>query len=594
MTAEFSETFHLVLIKPSHYDDDGYTIQWVRSLIPSNTLAAVNGLVQDCQRRQVLGPGVEIRAVCYDETNTRIRPERIIRKLKAAGGRCLVGFVGVQSNQFPRAMDLARPFLAARLPVAMGGFHIAGCIAMLPELPAEIRAAQESGVTLFAGEADEGRLDEILRDAYAGTLKPLYNHMDDLPSLEGQPVPFLPRETIERTADAYTSFDLGRGCPFQCSFCTIINVQGRKSRFRSADDLERIVRENARQGIRKFFITDDNFARNADWEAMLDRLILLKEKEKLKVTLIIQVDTLCHKIPNFIEKACRAGVKRVFIGLENINPDNLMAANKRQNKITEYRLMLQKWREHGATTYAGYILGFPNDTKESILRDVEIIKRELPLDLLEFFYLTPLPGSEDHKTLLSKGVWMDPDLNKYDLYHRVTHHARMSDEEWEEAYREAWHAFYNAAHMETVVRRAAARSKTRLRTRIGYIYNFALIYMVEGVHPLEGGTFRRKYRRDRRPGLRRESPLVFYPSYALETISKLVKYIAAFRRAARLYREVMNDPDRLTYSDLATTPPQTDELETLSLYKDTTGGSEAVNRKHAADRLREKVKSKVA
>ena len=96
-------------------------------------------------------------------------------------------------------------------------------------------------------------------------------------------------------------------------------------------------------------------------------------------------------------------MRRVFIGLENINPDNLIAAKKRQNKITEYREMLQKWRDHGAITCAGYILGFPGDTKESILRDIEIIKRELPLDILEFFFLTPLPGSEDHKTLLDEG-----------------------------------------------------------------------------------------------------------------------------------------------------------------------------------------------
>ena len=118
----------------------------------------------------------------------------------------------------------------------------------------------------------------------------------------------------------------------------------------------------------------------------------------------------------------------MFIGLENINPDNLLAAKKRQNKITEYREMLQKWRTHGASTFAGYILGFPGDTRESILRDIEIIKRELPLDILEFFFLTPLPGSEDHqKHARSKGVWMDPDLNKYDLNHRVSHHPKMSD-----------------------------------------------------------------------------------------------------------------------------------------------------------------------
>ena len=115
--------------------------------------------------------------------------------------------------------------------------------------------------------------------------------------------------------------------------------------------------------------------------------------------------------------------------------------------------MLQKWRDHGAITYAGYILGFPGDTKESILRDIEIIKRELPLDILEFFFLTPLPGSEDHKVLLQKGVWMDPDMNKYDLNHRVSHHPKMSDAEWEEAYRAAWEAFYTPEHVRTILRR---------------------------------------------------------------------------------------------------------------------------------------------
>ena len=136
---------------------------------------------------------------------------------------------------------------------------------------------------------------------------------------------------------------------------------------------------------------------------LVDRLIELRG-EGLNIGFTIQVDTLCHRIPNFIEKTTQAGVRRVFIGLENINPDNLLAAKKRQNKITEYRYMLQKWREHGATTYAGYIFGFPGDTKESILRDIEIIKQELPLDVLEFFFLTPLPGSEDHKVLLEKGA----------------------------------------------------------------------------------------------------------------------------------------------------------------------------------------------
>ena len=109
-----------------------------------------------------------------------------------------------------------------------------------------------------------------------GTLKPIYNHMNDLPDLKDAAIPILPQKHLTRTAGSLSSVDLGRGCPYQCSFCTIINVQGRKSRFRSPDDLERTIRENYAQNINRFFITDDNFARNRDWEPLLDRLIELR------------------------------------------------------------------------------------------------------------------------------------------------------------------------------------------------------------------------------------------------------------------------------------------------------------------------------
>src|SRR3989440_6242598 len=107
--------------------------------------------------------------------------------------------------------------------------------------------------------------------------------MDQLPSLQGEPPPFLPGEPVRRTSGSLSSLDLGRGCPYQCSFCTIINVQGRKSRFRTPDDLERTVRENYAQGIKRFFITDDNFARNREWEALFDRMIELRNGDFPKI-----------------------------------------------------------------------------------------------------------------------------------------------------------------------------------------------------------------------------------------------------------------------------------------------------------------------
>ncbi len=582
------DLFHFVMIKPTHYDDDGYPIQWLRSAIPSNTLACLNALAQDASRREVLGRGVEIRLHTYDETNRRVRPEQIIRMIRRDGGRALIGLVGVQSNQFPRAVDLAQPFLAAGLPVGIGGFHVSGCIAMLPELPDDIKAAQAMGISFFAGEAEEFRLDQVLRDAYDGKLKPLYDYMNDLPQLAGEPPPFLPRQHVMRTSGSLSSIDLGRGCPYQCSFCTIINVQGRKSRIRSADDLEKIVRENFAQGIKRFFITDDNFARNKDWEPLFDRMIAMREGEKMNIGFTIQVDTLCHKIPNFIEKAGRAGVRRVFIGLENINPDNLIAAKKRQNKITEYREMLQMWRNAGAITYAGYILGFPADTKELILRDVEIIKRELPIDILEFFFLTPLPGSEDHKVLSATGIWMDPDMNKYDLNHRVSHHGTMSDADWEEAYRAAWHAFYTPEHINTILRRACAHPLGRPGTTLSTILWFYLMILFEGVHPLEGGALRLKSRRDRRSGMKRENPITFYARYWGGTARKAWGYFRIYRRCKAMLDAALKAPDRWTYSDLAIAPPEADEFDALDLYHATTGGEAALKRKYRDDAIRAK------
>src|SRR5271156_3697750 len=103
---------------------------------------------------------------------------------------------------------------------------------MLAKMPAPLLAVQSSSDALFAGQA-EGRAGAVAQDAFAGRMRPLYNFMGDLPGLEGAPIPILRADSIKRTAGVVTSFDAGRGCPFQCSFCTIINVQGRKSRFRT-------------------------------------------------------------------------------------------------------------------------------------------------------------------------------------------------------------------------------------------------------------------------------------------------------------------------------------------------------------------------
>ncbi|TBY81834.1 B12-binding domain-containing radical SAM protein [Rhizobium leguminosarum] len=567
--------FQLILIKPSHYDDDGYVIRWWRAMIPSNSLAALYGIAAECAERKVLGDDTAIDITVIDETNTRIDIAGLLAQFKRHDNFGMIALVGVQTNQYPRALDIARPFRDAGLPVSIGGFHVSGCLSMLDGKAVGLDACRDLGISMFAGEA-EGRLDMVLRDAAAGELKPLYNFMNDLPGIGGTPVPFLPKDNIQRTLGLSTSFDAGRGCPYQCSFCTIINVQGRKSRFRSADDVEKLVRMNWAQGIHKFFITDDNFARNKDWEAIFDRLIELKERDGIPLGLMIQVDTLCHKIPNFIEKSRRAGVTRVFIGLENVNPDNLTAAKKNQNKITEYRKMLLAWKAQGIMTLAGYILGFPADTPESIRRDIAIIQEELPLDVIEFFILTPLPGSEDHQVLWKKGVEMDADLNIYDVEHVCTAHPKMSKQEWEDIYHEAWALYYSPDHMKTLLRRAVATGVPLARL-VKVLVSFATTVPLENVHPLQSGLLRLKTPSERRPDLPRENPLVFWPRFAWETFRKHVSLAGTIIGLTISAFLISRDAKSKTYMDQALTPVADDEEETLHLFTQTAGGAAAVS-----------------
>ncbi len=332
-----------------------------------------------------------------------------------------------------------------------------------------------------------------------------------------------------------------------------------------------MIRANNGAGVKTYFITDDNFARNRNWEAILDRIIELREKHRLKIHLTIQVDTLCHKIARFVEKAARAGCKRVFIGLENINPDSLKGASKGQNRITEYRAMLQAWHKARVLTYAGYILGFPNDTPESIARDIKIIQRELPIDMLEFFMLTPLPGSKDHLDLYQRSAYLDPDLNRYDLEHVTADHPRMSGAEWQAIYDRAWSLYYSPEHNETLIKRAIGSGINPARLT-SMIFTFYASHEFEKVHPLQCGAFRRKRRKDRRSDLPRENPMVFYPRRAVEIVRTYVPALRFLWQLTRLRHRLTKDPAMRQYRDLATTPLQNELDETLGLYEETEGG----------------------
>jgi hypothetical protein len=151
----------------------------------------------------------------------------------------------------------------------------------------------------------------------------------------------------------------------------------------------------------------------------------------------------------------------------------------------------------------------------------------------------------------------------------------MSAKEWRDTYRQAWKAYYDPRHVETLMRRArACRFPPRkiAGTALGFYGSMA----IEGVHPLEGGWLRRKYRTDRRPGLPIESPLVFYPRYAWESASKLARFGALWLRYRWIRRRVEADPLGHEYRDLALTPVREDDVDELEIFQTTESAKQAV------------------
>jgi radical SAM superfamily enzyme YgiQ (UPF0313 family) len=494
------QTVHVVLIKPSKYDDDGYVIRFWKGVLPSNTLSVLNGLTEDVKRRGLFGD-IEFAVDTFDETTEKIPVKKIVKWSRRPATKLIVCLVGVQTNQFPRAFDLGKEFRAHGIDVIMGGFHTSGTVNMLGPQEPDIQELIREGIIVVSGEV-EGKWAGILADVLNGQAKPLYSFAQDLKSLvdiEKAPHPVISPKTMQHFArPTFGTVDTSRGCPFACTFCTIINVQGRTMRERSSEEIAELVRHNHREhGVDFYFFTDDNFARKKLWRETFEVLIRIRQ-EGIPFSFAMQVD-LARKPKDFVRLAAEAGCSQVFIGMESVNPENLKAGGKPQNKTEEYASIIREWHEAGVYVHAGYIIGLPFDTKEQVPLDVQYLMDEIHVDMASFFMLTPLPGSHDHLEMKKRGEWMDPDFNKRDSFHATVHHPHMTAEEWTEAYVNAWKAFFSKENLIKILSRWSHNPGVYWNLFVNLIWykNAALI---EKEHPMIAGFFRLKDRRFRRPG----------------------------------------------------------------------------------------------
>ncbi len=384
-----------------------------------------------------------------------------------------------------------------------------------------------------------------MRDALNGTMRPIYDIVD-FPDLEHAPVPLVADKLQHKFfTKNMATIDTSRGCPFACTFCTIINVQGRKMRYRSSSCVLKAIEENYARGIRIYFFTDDNFSRNPVWEEILDGLIEMRARG-LDIIFMMQIDTLAHRIPNFAEKASKAGCYLAFVGMESVNPKNLEAVGKRQNKVDDYASMVETWHTNNVLVHVGYIIGFPNDTRESIAQDMMVLRDQVKVDMASFFMMTPLPGSKDHWKMVQDCVPIDADLNNYDSLHETFRHPLMPPGQWRAAYNDAMTALYNK---ESIVN-TMLRMQPDHRRHMFFVFVWYRYCALEGMHPMSTGMYRYKERTSRRSTFPRENVFQYAWRRTKDAAHGFKRYLGLFLDFQEIWM-LTRDPDHPRWATLA-------------------------------------------
>ncbi|MGH7812691.1 MAG: B12-binding domain-containing radical SAM protein [Candidatus Binataceae bacterium] len=523
-------TIRIYFIKPSRYDEEGYVHYFRYGVQPNNTLTVLTALNEAFNKRYSAERNVYLETVIWDEICDGIISPDTIKAIKEKaredGVELLIGMAGVQSNQYPRGRDVALQFLAAGLPTMMGGFHVSG-------YPDSVKFLNECGITTIVGEA-ENIWGQIVEDFLRGELAKSYCVTEGIRAKTGRSdiiVPLITEALLPTLDDRYltrffntamTTLDTSRGCPFTCSYCSVKNVMGRTMRSREPDAVVQWVRDACHNhGIESLFLVDDDFFRSPRWEEILTGLVeVKKEFPKFSFMMQVDVDASCYanlaegetetakhrRSKRFTELAANAGCYQAFIGIESLNPDNLNFATKYQNTddrqhkykleearahvIDKYRRVVDNWHRVGISTHAGYMLGFPFDGPDCGRVAAQMLKK-IGFDIVSFFIMTPLPGTEDQVRLAKEGSIMDWDFNQLDSQHVTIKHDKLDKQSWLAAYRDAFTGFYSIPQLLHTIFTVCAGHGLGTEARRSVLRQFTYYFFSyrQGRHPMVGGIW---------------------------------------------------------------------------------------------------------
>jgi len=357
------------------------------------------------------------------------------------------------SSTAPRTYELADFYRERGLPVVLGGAHPSF-------LPLE---GLEHADYVVCGEGDEALPELVNALTNGGSLADIPNlcyrdgdtiHQNPwrpfLGDLDSLPIPnyTLIHGWKARNRRGVVSIATSRGCPFNCSFCSVIMMFGRKHRVTSIDRVIAEIRQNGLEA-RHIFFCDDNFTADRQrTKALCERIIA----EGLKIEWSAQVRVESAKDPELLELMARSGCFVVFVGLESINPATLKAYNKSQT-VQGIKDCVNNFHHYGIKVHGMFVFGSEEDHYQ-VIRDTVGFSRQLDLDSLQYLMLTPLPGTPFYKEMEAQNRIICRDWSQYDGHHTVFQPRQFTPFELQMETTRAMKKFYS---WTSVIKRLIAR-----------------------------------------------------------------------------------------------------------------------------------------
>lgn len=515
-------TLRAVVLIPSRYDRRGVMV-FRRGLVPNSTAGFIAGLCEDYNRRHP--GGTHVAWQIFDEHVQTSVTDEMLQQWRAEAGTTplLLLVAAVQTNNYPRARDICLMARRAGITVVAGGVHLS-CHGP------SVDFLMSCGVSVALGEA-EPFFDEIIDDATAGRLKPLYRIGEGagvlsktstadirVPELDHLPFPEIPQSYLRRFVHRQIHVDSSRGCPFLCTFCAVKNAFGRTVRSRDPAALVAWMADQVRRnGVRWFDFTDDNFVRNPRRLEVLEGLARLREGGlSFNLKMMLDIEATCYANENsprgaatrsFLELCRRAGVRHVYIGVETTSDTSLKEIRKNVNRvrhteaeerdvalIDRFHAGVTAWRSIGATTACIIMLGLDSDTRESGTKGGEDADA-IGFDFASFLWITPLPGADNYAQAAARGSLRHGDFNAY-FYEPILRHPSLTSDDLAQMVGEATQAFYSVRRVIARLGRSLLRRRARPAAPLQYLVRQIAPMMGRArrfvvIHQVTGGVLRR-------------------------------------------------------------------------------------------------------